>query len=543
MNKHLILPLLFALAVASCTPKEEKPEPNGGNPTNLGYTPDDDMTTIPTSTSVGFGNVNLPPAVDIVPKFPPMGDQGQYGTCVAWAVGYNMKTVIEGVEKGYNTSQLSMPSNQLSPRDLFTAIPDNQKGQNCNGTNFTFALDVVQKRGVATMQTVPYTSLGNCNQSSLQNSWTSDANGHRIKSYRKIEPKVNTIKEYIYKNIPVVFGARLADNFMTWNSDNVLTSNTTYDQTGIHAYHAMVIGGYDDSKGPGGAFKVVNSWGGSWGSKGYIWIDYNFFISTFCDGGDGSKPLFIAENGQSDNTPPGPNPSAGGVDLAPWVFNDYSVGGATRVIDLNVYNIGSQAASSSKDWSLYYIYYNAFDANDYGVITYDDFNTSIATNTYVNVTDNHAIFNVDIPAGSDMGAVTFGVPSLQRQYNMPGISGYYYLVLIADATNKFEEPNEMNNLFYTTVAPKYFQFGYSNKGGANDNGFLFENKSKAKPSINEIRQSIYSTAVTEDNLNAYRPDEIISLLKAKNQSGDLRQKIEAFRKSETSDNGGFRNIK
>lgn len=549
MKKSIIYPFALALlAAASCNPSDDpQPDKSGGGSSKLGYTADDKMNTIPTSTNVSFGNTTLPSSVDLVPLFPPMGDQGQYGTCVAWAVGYNMKTAIEGIEKNLSTQQLASTNNQMSPRDLFTAIPDNLKGQDCNGTNFTSALDVVQQRGVATMQTVPYTNLGGCSQSSLQGNWGTEAAGHKIKSYRKIAADVNTVKEYIYKKIPVVFGARLADNFMTWNSDNVLTSNTTFDQTGIHAYHAMIVAGYDDSKGPGGAFKVINSWGQSWGSQGYIWIDYNFFLSTFCDGGDGSKPLFIAENGASDNTPPDDNPTSTGVDIAPWVFGDENIDGNTgRKMYFNVYNIGNAAASSSSNWDLYYIYYNAYDANDYGIITADQFNTSIPANTY-DYTPNSIIFNYNIAPGGDLASTAFsGAQYIYRDYYMPSnLTGEYYIVMIADVTNKFEEGNEQNNLFYTTSYPVYFQSGVAFKKSNADHPFSFQNASKVKPTKADIRVSQYKTAVTPSNPNAYRPDEIVNFLKAKHKTGELRQKIDAHKKSglnkEGSLKGGFLN--
>ena len=547
MKKLIIYPLTLLLVVASCKKDDTKPngeiDPNA--PRNLGYDPSDDMSTVPTSTNMSFGNVNLPASVDLVPLFPPIGDQGQYGTCVAWAVAYNMKTAIEGIDKNLTAQQLAAPNNQLSPRDLFTAIPDDKKGQNCNGTNFGFAFDVLQQRGVATLQTVPYTNLGNCNSSGVQGNWTSEANGHKIKSYRKITADVKTIKEFVYKKMPVVFGARLADNFMTWNSDNVLTSNTSFDQVGIHAYHAMIIGGYDDNKGPGGAFKVINSWGGSWGSMGYIWIDYNFFVNTFCDGGYGEKPLFVAENGASDNTPPDDNPVSTGVDLAPWVFEDYNYDGYNgRVISFNLYNIGNQAASSSSNWELYYIYYNAYDANDYGIVTADAFNTTIPANTYQEMSTNQAIFNFNIPAGGDMASAVFGTEYLQRLYYMPqNLTGYYYLVMLADVTNKFEEGNEQNNLFYTTAAPKYFQYGTSAKGAKNDNLFSFKNITKTSPTKEAILKSPYKTAVTSRNPNAYRPDEIINFLKKKYKSGELKQKVADYKTNATATKGGFINIK
>lgn len=36
----------------------------------------------------------------------------------------------------------------------------------------------------------------------------------------------------------------------------------------------MVVVGYSDSY---NAFKVVNSWGESWGDNGFVWIDYKAF--------------------------------------------------------------------------------------------------------------------------------------------------------------------------------------------------------------------------------------------------------------------------
>src|SRR5690625_6030951 len=92
---------------------------------------------------------------------------------------------------------------------------------------------------------------------------------------------------------------------MSWNSDAILTSNTSFDNVGIHAYHAMAIVGYDDSKGPGGAFRIVNSWGKYWGDRGFIWVDYQFFLNEFCDF-DGQKPLYIVaiQEGELPDEPP-----------------------------------------------------------------------------------------------------------------------------------------------------------------------------------------------------------------------------------------------
>ena len=543
---YAILALQLSLFV-SCekddSPEEQEEQEQQDNNLDyaLGWSGEDDLGTIPTSTNFSFGNTNLPASVDLVSKFPPIGDQGQYGTCVSWAVGYNIKTALNGMSNNLSTSQLASTSNQFSPKDLFTAIPDNEKGSECSGTNFSNALTVLQDRGVATMQTVPYTTLGDCSSTNVQSSWTTEATQNKIKYWRKIEGTVQSIKENLANDIPVILGAKLADNFMSWNSNVVLSSSTSYNNVGQHSYHAMVIGGYDDSKGSGGAFKVINSWGELWGDNGYVWVDYSYMINEFCTSSDGSKPLFIAsdqEDGGENNPPDETDPNTSGVDLAPWVFADYSTYGSSgipneRIIDFNIYNIGNQTASPNNDWSLYYIYFNAFDANDYGVIYYDEFNTSIPANTYDCPTSDNCVFNLSIPSGSSFTQTAWGQESQIRTYYMPELSGYYYLVLIADAEDKFDEQDEMNNLYYTTIDPKYFDYGYSSRSskGVNENKdsvgqFNFINSDE--PNSQSLSKNNHQTVVTDNFKNAYTQKEILEFIKKEKKSGNIDSKIDQY---------------
>jgi C1A family cysteine protease len=41
--------------------------------------------------------------------------------------------------------------------------------------------------------------------------------------------------------------------------------------------HAMVIIGYDDSR---GSLRLLNSWSRAWADSGEAWIDYNFFLQN-----------------------------------------------------------------------------------------------------------------------------------------------------------------------------------------------------------------------------------------------------------------------
>src|SRR4051794_14554322 len=95
--------ILNALLTVSCSkPKADNPTPNPPPPSNqsdhnLGWNGQENLDEVPTTVNFGFGEGNLQTSVDLTSKFPPIGDQGQYGTCVAWAVAYNLKTALDGM--------------------------------------------------------------------------------------------------------------------------------------------------------------------------------------------------------------------------------------------------------------------------------------------------------------------------------------------------------------------------------------------------------------------------------------------------------------
>jgi len=481
-------------------------------------------------------NGTLPAKVDLTAKFPPIGDQGQYGTCVAWAVGYNLKTALEGIDQRLTTTQLADANNQFSAKDLFWSIPTTDKGPDCNGTGFESALDIMITRGIAKKSVVPYTNLGNC-ATQPEATWTQNANQYKIDNYRKIDfSSLKTLKEYLAEGRPIAIGARLGNNFMAWNSSDILTTDTDTYQ-GQHAYHAMVVVGYDDTKGPRGAFRVVNSWNTGWGDKGYIWVDYQFFISKFC------FAAFVVKNKSNGSVDPKDTTvvTNGKVDLLSYQLQDIDDEASSdprdRKFVYNVYNVGERTVKASERWNIVYLYYNAYDAKDYGIILYDYY-----TNEYGSYGENgtlgtngDGVFNwfnyVDLPQGKSVAEAVSGNPDsyFVWNYKMPStLNGYYYLVLIADGYSVVDEFDESNNYYYITDdqgEPLLISNGIiSSKPKIMDD--LLSNKTVKKPVKGDKSPS--PTAKNSRNVNAYSPEEISQMIKVHKERGQL---VQTLRKS------------
>lgn len=513
-------------------PDDGDPDPDGTGFT-LGWTGTDDPESIPSNIFLGFGNGNLPSSYSLVNRLPPIGDQGQYGTCVTWAAGYNLKTTLNALDNNWTTADLNNPGRQASPKDLFLSIPANLRGSNCNGTNFEPAFQQMIDRGVASLGTAPYTGMGDCSQLP-DASATQEAANNRLSNFRKVNMDVQEIKTYISQNRPVVFGARLSDNFMTWRSDQVITSHSTFDNVGMHAYHAMMVVGYDDSKGPNGAFRVVNSWGTNWGDTGFIWIDYQFMINP-----EFGMMGFVATNGQSEDFDPVDPPvePTGGYDLAPWNVADnphsQSSNQRNREMQYNVYNIGGQTINASERWNICYLYYNAFNAEDFGIILYDEY-----TDQYGRLGDNGELASggygesgnwwnhINLPPQTGVAQAVYNADHITWGYTMPRINGFYYLVCIADAFDVIQETDEANNYFFLTDAsgwPLYIQDGIIQAG-------IF-GKSQLQSSTKPLPGAgtrMVDPKQSGKQKNAYTTEEISDMITTLKKKGILKQKIQQF---------------
>jgi len=302
----------------------------------------------------------------------------------------------------------------------------------------------------------------------------------------------------------------------------------------------MILCGYDDSKGSGGAFKVINSWGTDWGDNGYIWVDYNYFIQQDYF----AFACFIANNIEDE---PDLDDPTSGYDLQAWELSDVFMDGyentTYREASYNVYNTGENALNASDDWNILYLYYNAYDVNDYGIVLYDMYTDDYGTYgfydapdpepTDVDAADFWATY-IDIPGQTGIAnyvsSELFGGSSTKFywQYEMPALTGYYYLVLVGDGFDKFQEFNEDNNYYYYTYDngdPLYFISG------------VLQNPPVSKKSGNKNiapvkgQVSDFQSVRIGENKNMYSTKEIRKLIDTQIESGEIERKVHAWKKS------------
>ena len=104
------------------------------------------------------------------------------------------------------------------------------------------------------------------------------------------------------------------------------------------------------------------------------------------------------------------------------------------------------------------------------------------------------------------------------------------LVDIYDALRDFhvfQEQDEMNNLFYPSLFPIYFEYGMEYKSSEEKEVFKFEND--VPFSKENIKRSKFNTVVNDDFKNAYTSEEILAFFKKEKRNGNIDKKIQAYK--------------
>jgi hypothetical protein len=85
-------------------------------------------------------------------------------------------------------------------------------------------------------------------------------------------PTAEQLKEALLKHGPLVVDLTVTNEFHDYTG-GLFNEPSPIDKDDIRGKHAVLLVGWDDTRGEHGAWKIKNSWNPNWGEQGFCWID------------------------------------------------------------------------------------------------------------------------------------------------------------------------------------------------------------------------------------------------------------------------------
>jgi hypothetical protein len=252
----------------------------------------------------------LPLSVDLSFRMPKVGNQGNANSCVAWALGYAVRSYYsEALENRDTSRQENIPS----PSYIYNVAKQLGNAKKCDGGS-TFDLNVkVLQKGALSLASYPYHD-SDCDAAPAPQIIAS-ASDFRIRGARMLDhKKLDDIKGALAQSNPVVISFSADKAFMQHRGAGVF-ADTVADKASA-GWHAIALVGYDDRK---QAFRLINSWGTGWGDGGYGWVGYDAIIKRIRYAAVvdvGVPPRRVAQIPPGP-PPPGPRPAPNPVPNSP----------------------------------------------------------------------------------------------------------------------------------------------------------------------------------------------------------------------------------
>ena len=204
----------------------------------------------------------LPAMIDLRPKMPPVYDQGSLGSCTSNA----LVAAFEYDVPNFMGSRLFVYYNE---RKLECNIPDDEGAQLSDGVKS------LEKYGVCPETEWPYIipKFAMCPPQSCYIS----ALKHLVTIAHNISNDIYHMKSALSSGYPFVVGIVVYQSF---ESESVATTGIVPMPQGTDLClggHAVLVCGYDDTK---QHWIVRNSWGDTWGDKGYFYLPYQYLVDS-----------------------------------------------------------------------------------------------------------------------------------------------------------------------------------------------------------------------------------------------------------------------
>jgi C1A family cysteine protease len=249
----------------------------------------------------------LPAKFSWADKLTPIRDQGSCGSCWAFSATATISDVLAIHGKG---------ALDLSEQYMVSC---DKESSGCGGGWFDSAFELVRMNGEVIESAFPYTASNQRCPASLPHTY-------KILSWHSLSSgvaSVNQIKNAIYTYGPISVAVAVAGKFQNYKSG-------IYNESASGSVnHAVNLVGWDDTTSPP-SWVMRNSWGPSWGEKGYMRIAYGSrkigYAASYVDFA-GPVPHVNPTPGPSPTppTPPSPDPNPCECTFWGWLATVFKI--------------------------------------------------------------------------------------------------------------------------------------------------------------------------------------------------------------------------
>mmetsp|Transcript_49727 Transcript_49727/g.116923 ORF Transcript_49727/g.116923 Transcript_49727/m.116923 type:complete len:413 (+) Transcript_49727:55-1293(+) len=207
-------------------------------------------------------------------------DQSQSNSCCANAVAgaYEYINKREAMKRGDSIDDISRLFIYYvgRKRDQQHFGEDPKMAPQDEGMTLGGAITALEMKGACLERNWPF-DLDKVNHKPEQSCFD-QALRHKIASSRKVPVDLDFMREALCSGHPIVFGLKLtAQFFRPLPGGFIPTPDPSDPQSAEHGLHAMLLVGYNDRQ---QVFIVRNSWGTSWGDRGYAYVPYDYIANT-----------------------------------------------------------------------------------------------------------------------------------------------------------------------------------------------------------------------------------------------------------------------